>query len=168
MIKTHYPELFAPGSVDREAADLLASKTYELVSFLVRIMKQEKVAASFRGTVTYHDSCSGLRELGVKSEPRKLLRTVEGLELIELEDAEVCCGFGGTFCVKYPDISNVMVAKKAKKIAATKADLLLAGDLGCLMNMAGKLKREGIALKARHVAEILAGDIAAPPIAEAE
>jgi L-lactate dehydrogenase complex protein LldE len=131
-------------------------------------MKQEKVEARFDGTVTYHDSCSGLRELGVKSEPRKLLRTVEGLDLVELEDAEVCCGFGGTFCVKYPDISNVMVAKKAKKIGDTQADLLLAGDLGCLMNMAGKLKREGSGLKVRHVAEILAGDTATPPIAEAE
>jgi L-lactate dehydrogenase complex protein LldE len=168
MIKTHYPELFAVGSADRAAADALAAKTYELVSFLVRVMKQEKVSASFRGTVTYHDSCSGLRELGVKSEPRKLLRTVEGLDLVELEDAEVCCGFGGTFCVKYPDISNVMVAKKTKKIAATGVDLLLAGDLGCLMNMAGKLKRERSALKARHVAEILAGDTVTPPIAEAE
>jgi L-lactate dehydrogenase complex protein LldE len=168
MIKIHYPELFALGSPERKAADALADKTYELVSFLVRVMKQEKVSASFNGTVTYHDSCSGLRELGVKSEPRKLLRTVEGLDLVELEDAEVCCGFGGTFCVKYPDISNVMVAKKTKKIAATEADLLLAGDLGCLMNMAGKLKREGSALKARHVAEILAGDTASPAIAEAE
>jgi len=168
MIKAHYPELFPQGTTDRKAADALAAKTYELVSFLVRVMKREKVTARFEGTVTYHDSCSGLRELGVKSEPRKLLRTVEGLDLVELEDAEVCCGFGGTFCVKYPDISNVMVAKKVKKIGATEADLLLAGDLGCLMNMAGKLKREGSALKARHVAEILAGDTVTPPIAEAE
>jgi L-lactate dehydrogenase complex protein LldE len=168
MIKAHYPELFAPGSADRQAADALAEKTYELVSFLVRVMKQEQVAARFDGTVTYHDSCSGLRELGVKAEPRMLLRTVDGLDIVELEDAEVCCGFGGTFCVKYPDISNVMVAKKTKKVAATKADLLLAGDLGCLMNMAGKLKREGSSLKVRHVAEILAGDTATPPIAEAE
>lgn len=168
MIKAHYPELFAKNSPDRAAADALAAKTHELVSFLVRVMKQEQVAARFDGSVTYHDSCSGLRELGVKAEPRKLLRTVEGLDLVEMEDAEVCCGFGGTFCVKYPDISNVMVAKKTKKIAATGADLLLAGDLGCLMNMAGKLKREGSALKARHVAEILAGDTATPPIAEAE
>jgi L-lactate dehydrogenase complex protein LldE len=168
MIKMHYPELFAEGSAERKAADALAEKTYELVSFLVRVMKQEKVDARFDGTVTYHDSCSGLRELGVKSEPRKLLRSVDGLDLVELEDAEVCCGFGGTFCVKYPEISNVMVAKKAKKIGATKAELLLAGDLGCLMNMAGKLKREGSSLKVRHVAEILAGDTATPPIAEAE
>lgn len=168
MIKAHYPELFAKDSPDRAAADALAAKTYELVSFLVRVMKQEQVAARFDGSVTYHDSCSGLRELGVKAEPRKLLRTVEGLDLIEMEDSEVCCGFGGTFCVKYPDISNVMVAKKTKKITATGADLLLAGDMGCLMNMAGKLKREGSSLKARHVAEILAGDTATPPIAEAE
>lgn len=168
MIKAHYPELFAKDSPDRAAADALAEKTYELVSFLVRVMKQEKVAARFDGSVTYHDSCSGLRELGVKAEPRKLLRTVEGLDLVEMEDSEVCCGFGGTFCVKYPDISNVMVAKKTKKITATGADLLLAGDMGCLMNMAGKLKREGSPLKARHVAEILAGDTATPPIAEAE
>lgn len=168
MIKAHYPELFPPGSPDRLAADALAEKTYELVSFLVRVMKQEKVAARFDGSVTYHDSCSGLRELGVKAEPRKLLRTVEGLDLVEMEDSEVCCGFGGTFCVKYPDISNVMVAKKTKKIAATGADLLLAGDMGCLMNMAGKLKREGSQLKARHVAEVLAGDTTTPPIAEAE
>lgn len=168
MIKAHYPELFPQGSADRQAADALAAKTYELVSFLVRVMKQEKVAARFDGSVTYHDSCSGLRELGVKAEPRKLLRTVEGLDLVEMEDSEVCCGFGGTFCVKYPDISNVMVAKKTKKIAATGADLLLAGDMGCLMNMAGKLKRQGSNVKARHVAEVLAGDTVTPPIAEAE
>ena len=86
-----------------------------------------------------------------------MLRTVDGLDLVELEDAEVCCGFGGTFCVKYPDISNVMVAKKTKKIGPTGADLLLAGDLGCLMNMAGKLSREGTRVQVRHVAEVLAG-----------
>jgi L-lactate dehydrogenase complex protein LldE len=166
MIKTHYPELFAEGTADRKAADALAEKTYELVSFLVRVMKQEKVAARFDGTITYHDSCSGLRELGIKSEPRRLLRTVEGLDIVEMEDAEVCCGFGGTFCVKYPDISNIMVEKKAKKVTATGAEVLVAGDLGCLMNMAGKLKREGSALEVRHVAEILAGDTATPPIAE--
>lgn len=168
MIKTHYRELFAEGTADRKAADALAEKTHELVSFLVRVMKQEKVTARFDGTVTYHDSCSGLRELGIRSEPRRLLRTVEGLDIVEMEDAEVCCGFGGTFCIKYPDISNIMVEKKAKKITATGAEVLLAGDLGCLMNMAGKLKREGSALEVRHVAEILAGDTATPPIAEAK
>ena len=102
-----------------------------------------RVAAQLAATATYHDSCSGLRELGVHDQPRALLRTVEGLRLAEMRDADVCCGFGGTFCVKYPDISNAIVGKKAANIAATGAGLLLAGDLGCLMNMAGKLQREG-------------------------
>jgi L-lactate dehydrogenase complex protein LldE len=168
MIKMHYPHLFAEGSPDHRAALALADKTYELISFLTRVMKVDHVDAEYQGSVTYHDSCSGLRELGVKQEPRALLAGVRGLKLRELDDAEVCCGFGGTFCVKYPEISNVMVAKKTKKIAAAGADMLLAGDMGCLMNMAGKLKREGSAVKVRHVAEVLAGDLSAPPIAEAE
>jgi L-lactate dehydrogenase complex protein LldE len=168
MIKVHYPELFEPGSAERQAADRLASKTFELVSFLVRERGVTEVEAELRATITYHDSCSGLRELGVWSEPRRLLASVDGLKLVEMKDAEVCCGFGGTFCVKYPDISDTMVAKKTKHIEATGAELLLAGDLGCLMNMAGKLKRQGSSIKARHVAEVLAGDTRTPPIAEAE
>jgi len=168
MLKAHYPELFHGDPNWLPRADALAAKTYELVSFLVDVLGVTRVDASLEGTATYHDSCSGLRELGVRIQPRRLLGTVRGLTLTEMRDPDVCCGFGGTFCVKYPDISNVMVAKKTKKISATKADLLLAGDLGCLMNMAGKLKREGSALKARHVAEILAGDTASPPIAEAK
>ncbi|CAN5220384.1 (Fe-S)-binding protein [soil metagenome] len=168
MIKAHYPHLFPEGSPDHATALALAEKTYELISFLSRVMKVAHVDAEYQGSVTYHDSCSGLRELRVKQEPRALLAGVRGLKLRELEDAEVCCGFGGTFCVKYPEISNVMVAKKTKKIAATGADMLLAGDMGCLMNMAGKLKREGSAIKVRHVAEVLAGDLSMPPIAEAE
>jgi L-lactate dehydrogenase complex protein LldE len=123
-----------------------------------------RVAARLAATATYHDSCSGLRELGVREEPRRLLATVEGLTLAELRDANVCCGFGGTFCVKYPDISAAIVAKKAANIAATGASLLLAGDLGCLMNMAGKLQRDGTAIEARHVAEVLAGMTQEPPI----
>jgi L-lactate dehydrogenase complex protein LldE len=116
-----------------------------------------KVSALYDGTVTYHDSCSGLRELGVKDQPRRLLRSVAGLKLREMKSPEVCCGFGGTFCVKYPEISNAMVSEKSADIAATGADTLLAGDLGCLMNMAGKLQREGSAVRVRHVAEVLAG-----------
>ena len=168
MIRVHYPALFPEDSPDGAAARDLAGRTYELVSFLVDILGMSSVDAAYDGIITYHDSCSGLRELGIRRQPRSLLKTVRGLSISELSDAEVCCGFGGTFCVKYPDISNVMVAKKTKKIAATEADLLLAGDLGCLMNMAGKLKREGSALKVRHVAEVLAGDTTTPPIAEAE
>jgi L-lactate dehydrogenase complex protein LldE len=128
-------------------------------------MGVSKVAARFEGSATYHDSCSGLRELGVKAQPRKLLASVEGLSLKEMHDSDVCCGFGGTFCVKYPDISNTIVTKKAEHIAATGAGTLLAGDLGCLMNMVGKLQRLGKPVQARHVAEVLAG-IVAPAIGE--
>ena len=168
MIIKHYPELFEPGTADHEAALDLSNRTHELVSFLTRIMKVEKVSAQFPARATYHDSCSGLRELGIKQEPRKLLASVEGVSMREMTDAEVCCGFGGTFCVKYPGISDKMLEKKLKNIHATGADTLIAGDLGCLMNMAGKLKRQGSAVKVRHVAEVLAGDYATPPIAEAE
>jgi len=168
MIVKHYPELFAPGSADHEAALDLAGRTHELVSFLTRILKVEKVDARFPARATYHDSCSGLRELAIKTEPRMLLASVEGVSLREMTDAEVCCGFGGTFCVKYPGISDKMLEKKLKHIHATGADTLIAGDLGCLMNMAGKLKREGSPVKVRHIAEVLAGDVETPPIAEAE
>jgi L-lactate dehydrogenase complex protein LldE len=108
-----------------------------------------------------------LRELGIKAQPRKLLRSVSGLKLDELKDADVCCGFGGTFCVKYPDISNVIVSKKVDNIAASNAQTLLAGDLGCLLNMAGRLQREGRAIHVRHVAEVLAGMTDEPAIGEA-
>jgi L-lactate dehydrogenase complex protein LldE len=168
MIVKHYPELFAPGTADHEAALELAGRTHELVSFLTRVMKVEKVEASFPARATYHDSCSGLRELGIKAEPRTLLASVAGVSLREMTDSDVCCGFGGTFCVKYPGISDKMLEKKLKHIHATGADTLIAGDLGCLMNMAGKLKRQGSTVKVRHVAEVLAGDHVTPPIAEAE
>jgi L-lactate dehydrogenase complex protein LldE len=132
-------------------------------------MGMEKVAARLDGSVTYHDSCSGLREMGVKAQPRKLLKTVEGLSLIELAEPEICCGFGGTFCVKYPDISVRMVTDKCRDIQATGAGTLLAGDMGCLLNMAGRLKREGSSVKVRHVAEVLAGMTSdAAPIGEAK
>jgi L-lactate dehydrogenase complex protein LldE len=168
MIIKHYPELFEAGTADHAAALDLAKRTHELVSFLTRVMKVSKVAAEFPARATYHDSCSGLRELGIRNEPRQLLASVEGVSLREMTDSEVCCGFGGTFCVKYPGISDKMLEKKLKHIHATGADTLIAGDLGCLMNMAGKLKREGSNVKARHVAEVLAGDYLTPPIAEAE
>src|SRR5882672_928805 len=157
MLKQHYPELFEDHAVWAQRAERFCAKTYELVSFLVDVLKVQKVEAAFDGAVTYHDSCSGLRELGVKAQPRKLLHSVQGLTIKEMHDADVCCGFGGTFCVKYPDISNTIVSKKATNIAASGADTLLAGDLGCLMNMAGKLQRLGKPVRARHVAEVLAG-----------
>ena len=166
MIKTHYPALLAGDPQFAERAKTLAAKTFELVSFLADVLGVASVSASHAGSVTYHDSCSGLRELGIREQPRRLLKTVAGLELRELPDADVCCGFGGTFCVKYPDISNAIVGKKTAQIAATGAETLLAGDLGCLLNIAGKLKREGRATKTRHVAEVLAGMTDAPAIGE--
>jgi Fe-S oxidoreductase len=128
-----------------EPAKALAAKTYELTSFLVDVMGMPTAVAEFEGSATYHDSCSGLRELGVKSQPRRLLKGVAGLEMKEMANEEVCCGFGGTFCVKYPDVSNKMVSEKTAAIAESGADVLLAGDLGCLLNMSGKLSREGSA-----------------------
>ncbi|HXH03360.1 MAG TPA: (Fe-S)-binding protein [Candidatus Competibacteraceae bacterium] len=166
MIKTHYPELFADDPAWQSRAAALAARTFELVSFLVDVRGLERVQACYPGTVTYHDSCSGLRELGVKGQPRKLLGSVEGLRLTEMEDCEVCCGFGGTFCVKYPEISNRMVSDKVANIRACGAGTLLAGDLGCLLNMAGKLKREGSPIQVRHVAEVLAGMSDTPAIGE--
>jgi L-lactate dehydrogenase complex protein LldE len=164
MLKVHYPELFRGDPNWQPRADAFAAKTYELIAFLVDVCGVRRVAARLGVIATYHDSCSGLRELGVHDQPRVLLRTVEGLRLAEMRDANVCCGFGGTFCVKYPEISDAIVAKKAANIAATGAGLLLAGDLGCLMNMAGKLQREGRAIEVRHVAEVLAGMTQEPAI----
>lgn len=160
-----YPQILAGDPMEAAATDL-AGRTHEIVSFLTDILKVEAVTAKFPATVTYHDSCSGLRSLGIEEQPRRLLSSVEGVEMRELADADVCCGFGGTFCVKYPEISNKMVSNKTEQIAETGADLLLAGDLGCLMNMSGKLSREGRAVKARHVVEVLAGDHSTPAIGE--
>ena len=157
MIVKHYPDLFAADPAMASRARDLATRTHELTSFLVDIRGVTGLDAAFDAVATYHDSCSGLRELGVKAQPRALLERVAGLRLVDLPGAELCCGFGGAFCVKYPDISNRMVANKTKDIAATGADTVLAGDLGCLMNIAGKLAREGSPILARHVAEVLAG-----------
>ncbi len=165
MLKKHYPGLFKGDAKWEVRAEAFSAKVYELISFLTDVMKVEKVEAQFNGTVTYHDSCSGLRELGVKDQPRKLLNTVEGLHLREMKDSDICCGFGGTFCIKYSDISNAIVTKKTENVENAEADLLLGGDIGCLMNMAGKIKRAGGKTEVRHVAEVLAGMMDAPPIA---
>src|ERR1700687_505371 len=164
MLKLHYPQLFRDDPNWLPRAEAFAAKTFELVSFLVDVLGVTRVDASLEATATYHDSCSGLRELGVRIQPRRLLGTVRGLTLKEMRDADVCCGFGGTFCVKYPDISNAIVEKKAANVAATGAGMLLAGDLGCLMNMAGKLQRDGKTVEVRHVAEGLAGMMSEPAI----
>ena len=167
MIAHHYPALFDDDPEYRGKAEALAAKTHELVSFLTDVRGMKDVAARYDGVVTYHDSCSGLRELGIREQPRALLGTVQGLSVKELQDRDVCCGFGGTFCVKYPDISVRMVDDKVRDILATGADTVLAGDMGCLLNIAGRLKREGSAVKVRHVAEVLAGRTAVPAIGDA-
>ncbi|WP_254065695.1 MULTISPECIES: (Fe-S)-binding protein [unclassified Acidisoma] len=164
MLRHHYPELLADDALWAPRARQLAERSYELLSFLVDVLKLEGVDTAFPGTATYHDSCSGLRELGVKTQPRKLLASVEGLALTEMPGAETCCGFGGTFCVKYPAISNRMVSDKCTEAQATGAKLLLAGDLGCLMNIAGKLSRLGSPIEVRHVAEVLAGRLEVPAL----
>ncbi len=164
MLKTHYPELLKDTD-HRERALSFADKVFELTSFLVDKCGLQSVDRGFAGRITYHDACAGLRELHVKQQPRQLLNSVRGLELLEMSDGEACCGFGGTFCVKYPEISDAMVTKKCANIVATNAQTLLGGDMGCLMNMAGKLSRDGSAIEVRHVAEILAGMNDEPPIA---
>jgi L-lactate dehydrogenase complex protein LldE len=164
MLAKHYPELFAGEPELARKASAFAAKCFELVSFLVDVLKVTKVAARYEGEVAYHDSCSGLRELGIAAQPRKLLASVDGLQLVELKGADVCCGFGGTFAVKFGELSDAIVAQKTAHIVATGASTLLAGDLGCLMNMAGKLQRQGSAVSVRHVAEVLAGMIDEPAI----
>ena len=167
MLKKHYPGLFAPGTLERAAAEALSARSHELVSFLTDVMGVERVEARFARKVTYHDACSGLRELGIERQPRALLASVEGIELAEMTEARICCGFGGTFCVKYADVSNDMLEKKAASIAESGAEVVLAGDLGCLMNMAGKLKRLNSPVESRHIAEVLAGLTDGPAIGEA-
>ena len=168
MISEHYPLLFKGDSGWEKRAEEMAAKTFELTAFLSDVLKVEAVNATFAHKVTYHDSCSGLRELGIKDQPRKLLATVSDLELSEAKRAEDCCGFGGAFSIKYPKISEQIVREKVEDAAITEAQVILGGDLGCLLNMAGKLKRQGSKMQVRHVAEILAGMTDNPAIGEGE
>lgn len=168
MLRKHYPVLFEDDPEMAGRAKAFSARCFELVAFLTDVLRVSAVHAKFSGTVTYHDSCSNLRDMGTSGQPRALLRTVEGLTLVEAGNREVCCGFGGSFSVKYPDISNAMVSAKTAALAETGADLVVGGDLGCLMNIAGKLSRENSPMHARHVAEILAGELDAPPIASRE
>ena len=165
-LRKDYPLLLADDPAWRERARSFGERCHELVSFLTDILGVETVEARCPEVATYHDSCSGLRSLGIREQPRRLLASVAELELRALPDGESCCGFGGTFCVKYPEISNRMVEEKVDRIEGTGASLLLAGDLGCLMNMAGKLRRRGSEVRTRHVAEVLAGMSDCPAIGE--
>ena len=162
MIREHYPDLMADEYDWHTRALVLAGKTYELTQFLTDVMHVD-IAERYEAKATYHDSCSGLRELGIKAQPRALLAGIEGLEIVEGAEAETCCGFGGLFCVKYPDVSGAMVDRKIDDLVATGAETVLGGDLGCLMNIAGGLARRGIGIEARHVAEVLAGTATETP-----
>ena len=165
-IRCHYPEIFEGDADWLPRAQKVAAKTYEVMAYLDEVLGWKPESISIDATATYHDSCSGLRELGIKAQPRRLLKAIDGLKLAPLAGEETCCGFGGTFCVKYPAISNAIVGEKADAIDATGADLLLAGDLGCLMNMAGKLHRDGSTVRAFHAIELIAGMGDGPAIGE--
>jgi len=168
MLRNDYPALLADELGWAARAQDLAARSHELMSFLVDVRGVHLRDAAYRGAVTYHDSCAGLRGLGIKAQPRQLLAEVDGLELRELQDAETCCGFGGTFCVKYPDISVRMVSDKIGNIDMTGAGTVLGGDLGCLLNIAGRLRRLGKTTRVFHAAEVLAGMADGPGIGEPE
>jgi L-lactate dehydrogenase complex protein LldE len=159
MIRCHYPSLFTPDSDLHAAAHALAEKTYELTAFLRDVAAFSGDGTAWPVSATYHDGCSGLRELSIRDQPRELLASVAGLELRELDDPEACCGFGGVFCVKYPDVSNRIATSKTSDIVKTGATHLLSGELGCLLQLEGKLHREGSDIRAVHVAEALAGKL---------
>lgn len=166
MIKEHYPRLFEGVPSWHKKSLNLASRIYELTSFLVDVLGVTGVSGTYAAKTTYHDSCSGLRELGIKEQPRKLLAGIEGLKTEEYDGAETCCGFGGIFCIKYSEISDKMATARIDQLTSTGAEILLGGDLGCLINLAGKLKREGSLIQVRHVAEILAGMTDDPAVGE--
>ena len=175
MLREHYPELLAEDSAWATRAEEFSLRVHELTSFLVDVIGFKDLDAHFAHSVTYHDSCSGLREIGIKAQPRDLLAKVEGLTLKEMADTEVCCGFGGTFRVKYPEISERMVSDKAALARQSEAEVLLAGDMGCLLNISGRLKRledrnakDVSGMRVYHVAEVLAGMAEGAGIGDAE
>jgi L-lactate dehydrogenase complex protein LldE len=157
MIRAHYPDLFSDEPAELERVKRLCGRTYELTDFLLNVAKLKDVPGRFQGTITYHDSCSGLREMGVKSQPRALLDRVPGLTLREMPEAEACCGFGGMFAVKFGEISARIADNKCESVAATGADAVVLGDLGCMLNIEGRLRRRGDKTRVLHVAEVLAG-----------
>jgi L-lactate dehydrogenase complex protein LldE len=160
MIRVHYPRLFPPETAEHAEVSGLAARTHELTDFLVNVAHLEQPPGRYSGTLTYHDSCSGLRELGVKDQPRTLLAKLPGALLIEMSEAETCCGFGGTFSVKFGDISSRLANNKCARAAATGAHAIVGGDLGCLLSIEGRLRRRGDErTRVLHVAEVLSGDV---------
>ena len=163
QIRTEYPGLFIDDPEWRRRAEALAACTWELTSFLVDVLKVQAVPGRFDGSLTYHDSCTGLRSLGIKAQPRQLLARVPGATLKEMPESEACCGFGGTFSVKFGNISASIAEKKCVNAQAAMADAVVGGDLGCLLNIEGKLRRMGDEkTRVLHVAEVLAGVLPNP------
>jgi L-lactate dehydrogenase complex protein LldE len=158
MIRTHYADLFRDDPAMLRRAEALAARTRELTDFLLNELRLERVPGRFEGTITYHDSCAGLREMGVKQQPRALLAKVPGLTLTEMVDCDTCCGFGGTFSIKFGEISARMADNKCQHVVNSGADAVVLGDLGCMLNIEGRLRRRGDATRVLHVAEVLAGD----------
>jgi L-lactate dehydrogenase complex protein LldE len=159
MIKTHYGELFADDPAMRARVDKLAAKTFELTDFLASVLKVDTFPGMFAGKLTYHDSCAGLREMGVKAQPRALLARMPGVQLLEMSECETCCGFGGTFSIKFGEISARLADNKCQNIADSGAEAVVLGDLGCMLNIEGRLRRRGdTRTKVLHVAEVLAGE----------
>ena len=152
----HFPELFVDEPDWRERARSVGSRAYELSSFLIRVLEVEDVGATWNGKLTWHDACHGLRDLNIKSEPRRLISNVRGAEFVELENAESCCGFGGTFSVKYPEISVAILDQKIEAIERAGVDAVVSGDASCLMQIGGRLSRKGSQIRVMHLAELLA------------
>ncbi len=151
----HYPELFAEDPEWLPRARTIAARTHELSSFLVRVLEVEDVGASWNGKLTWHDACHGLRDLNLKHEPRTLIRNVRGAEFVELENADACCGFGGTFSVKYPEISVAILDQKIDAIERAGVQAVVSGDASCLMQIGGRLSRKGSTVRVMHLAELL-------------
>lgn len=155
MVRTYFPRLFE-GTPDEQRALDLASRTYELSEFLVDVLGVDRVDVAWAGRVTFHDSCHGLRELGLTGQGRQLLSSIEGVELVEMDRPEACCGFGGTFSVRLPDLATAMADDKVDQAEATGADAMVAGDAGCLMHLSGRLSRRSSPVRAMHLAVLLA------------
>ena len=159
MIRTHYADLLRDDAALLARGNALAAKTFELTDFLASVMRVGSVPGSFEGTITYHDCCAGLREMGVKRQPRELLAKVAGVRLTEMDDCETCCGFGGTFSIKYGEISARLADNKCRNIVDCGVGAVVLGDLGCMLNIEGRLRRRGdVKTRVLHVAELLAGE----------
>ncbi|MGH9820939.1 MAG: (Fe-S)-binding protein [Pyrinomonadaceae bacterium] len=152
----HFRELFPEDEEWRRRAERLATRTHEFSGFLVNVLKIDDVGSNFAGRVTWHDACHGLRELGLRDEPRRLLKNVKGIEFVEIQNADVCCGFGGTFSVKFPEISTGILDNKIEAIEKANVTTVVSGDSSCLMQIAGRLSRIGSKIRTAHIAEILA------------